>query len=267
MNNKGIERVDEVSQYYAPIEKLGKISAVLFWSIAALSFAMPYSASIFGKATADIIQAFFLVLVLAYFSISQISSLYLVPRAELMRRKQLLSDSFGVPLSHDHTSLYYNNSFSPSVQRLGANTMENSLFSKEIASRMLGRKRIIIFGYLLTWLIAFSVRHDNLELLTWITQLIFSGKILSEWLKLEILRFRHERTYDELYSHFLHKLGQDSPCATANVLNAFTTYEAAKSTAGILLSTNDFQKLNLDLSKRWKQICKELDMQNEIGRC
>jgi hypothetical protein len=260
MNNKNVERVDEVSQYYAPIEKLGTISAILFWSIAALSFAMPYSALILGKATANIIQAFFLVLVLAYFSISQVSSLYLVPRAELMRRKQLLSNSFGVPLSLDHTSLYYNNSFSPSVQRLGANTMENALFSKEIASRMLGRKRIIICGYLLAWLIAISLRHDNLELLTWITQLVFSGEILSEWLKLEILRFRNERTYDELYSHFLHKLGQNSPSTTANVLNAFATYEAAKSTAGILLSTNDFKKLNLTLTKRWQQVCKELDM-------
>jgi len=264
MNNTGVERVDEVSQYYAPIEKLGTISTVLFWINAALSFAMPYSVSILGKAGTGILQAFFLVLVLIYFSISQLSSLYLVPRAELMRRKQLLSNSFGVPLSHDHTSLYYNNSFSPSVQRLGANTMENALFSKEIALRMLSRKRIIIFGYLLTWLIAFSLRYDNLELLTWLTQLVFSGEILTEWLKLEILRFRHERTYDELYSHFLHRLGQDSPCATANVLNAFVTYEAAKSTAGILLSTNDFQKLNPTLSNRWKQICKELDMQNEI---
>jgi hypothetical protein len=36
MNNKGLERVDEVSQYYAPIEKLGMISALLFWGIAAL---------------------------------------------------------------------------------------------------------------------------------------------------------------------------------------------------------------------------------------
>jgi hypothetical protein len=262
MNNAETGRIDEVSQYYAPIAKLGAISAVLFWSIAILSFSTPYSISFFGKAVADIIQAFFLVLVLSYFSISQVSSLYLVPRAELMRRKQMLSNSFGVPLSHDHTYLYYNNSFTPSVQRLGANTMENSLFSKEIASRMLARKRVIIFGYLLTWLIAFSLRHDNLELLTWITQLVFSGEILSEWLKLEILRFRHERTYDEMYSHFLHKLGQDSPCATANVLNTFATYEAAKSTAGILLSTNDFQKLNPVLSKRWKQICEELDMQD-----
>lgn len=262
MSNVSLTRVDEVSQYYAPVEKLGTVSLILFWLNAVLSFTMPYSASILGKEWSNVLQSIFLVLVLIYFSISQISSLYSVPRAELMRRKQLLSDSFGVPLSQEHTSLYYNNSFSPSVQRLGANTMENALFSKEIASIMLFRKRFIIFGYLLAWLLAFSLRHNNLELLTWITQLVFSGEILAEWLKLEILRLRYERTYDELYSHFLHNLGQGSPRAIANVLNAFVSYEAAKSNAGILLSTDDFQKLNPILSERWKRICQELEMHN-----
>jgi len=262
MSNTSTTRVDEVSQYYAPAQKLRTISVVLFWLNAVLSFVMPYSASTIGEEWSRVLQAIFLVLVLIYFSISQISSLYLVPRAELMRRKQLLSDSFGIPLSQDYTSLYYNNSYSPSVQRLGANTMENALFSKEIALRMLVRKRFVIFGYLFAWLLAFSLRHNNLELLTWITQLLFSGEILAEWLKLEILRFRHQRTYDELYSHFLHQLGQDSSRAIANVLNAFVSYEAAKSNAGILLSTEDFQKLNPILSERWKSICQKLDMQN-----
>jgi len=176
MSNTSTTRVDEVSQYYAPAKKLGTISVVLFWLNAVLSFVMPYSASTIGEEWSRVLQAIFLVLVLIYFSISQISSLYLVPRAELMRRKQLLSDSFGIPLSQDYTSLYYNNSYSPSVQRLGANTMENALFSKEIALRMLVRKRFVIFGYLFAWLLAFSLRHNNLELLTWITQLVFSRK-------------------------------------------------------------------------------------------
>ena len=261
MNNTNAVRIDEIDQYYAPINTLKRISTLLFWGNAGLSFFMPYALSIFGQIGAGVLQVIFLVSVLTFFSISQVSSLYLVPRAEIMRRKQLFSDSFGLPFSEDHTSLYYNNLFSPSVQRLGANTMENALFSKEIAARMLGRKRIIIMGYIIVWLVIFSIRHNNLEILTWITQLVFSGEILTEWLKLEILRFSSEQTYKELYSHFLHKLGQDSPSSKANVLNAFVTYEAAKSTAGILLSTNDFKRLNPTLSKQWEQICKELDMQ------
>jgi hypothetical protein len=260
------ERVDEVSQYYILIEKLEVISKSLFWIIATLSLATPYSISILGKMTAGILQTVFLLLVLTYFFISQASSLYLLPRVELMRRKQMLSNSLGVSLTHERTSLYYNNSFSPSVQRLGANTMENAFFSKEISLKMLSKKRIITFGYFIAWFAAFSLRHDNLELLAWITQLVFSSEIFSQWLKLENLRFHHEQVYGDLHSLFLNRIGTETETVsiTATVLNAFATYESSKSAAGILLSKRIFQKLNPSLSEQWKQICEELDMHHEI---
>jgi hypothetical protein len=263
MKALNIQRIDEVSKYYAPVETLEMISTSLFWINAVLSFAIPYSTSILGKMGADIIQIFFVVFVFIYFISSQVLSLYFLPRAESVRRKQFFSNSFGVPLSEEHTSLYYNNSFSPSVQRLGANTMENALFSKEIALRMLERKRIIMLLYVIFWLLAFTFRHNNLELLTWITQLVFSGEILAGWLKLEILRFRCGQIYDKLYLHFLHKIGQDSSTAIATILDACVTYESAKSTAGILLSSKDFKQLNQNLTNRWQRICQELNMEEK----
>ncbi|MBD1892919.1 hypothetical protein [Coleofasciculus sp. FACHB-SPT9] len=84
-------------------------------------------------------------------------------------------------------------------------------------------------------------------------------------MSLEILRFSCEQVYEELYSHFLHKLGQDSFPSAANVLDAFVNYEAAKSSAGILLSTNDFNKLNPFLSKQWEEICNKLDIKEKLS--
>lgn len=188
------------------------------------------------------------------------SRFYLVPKAERMRRKQMLSDAFGTPISHDKTSLYYNNDYTPSVQRLGANTMENSLFSKEIASEMLCEKRLFTGGYAVLWILAFSLRHNNLEILTWITQILFSGEIVAQWLNLEILRIRHDRIYERLHHHFLHEIGGDSPKAIATVLDAFVAYESAKSSAGLLLSSKVFEKLNPSLTKKWCQIRQELNM-------
>jgi hypothetical protein len=265
MSNTDTKRIDEVSRYYDPVENLEKIGTILFWVNAALSLIMPYSDSIFGNPRADIIQGIFLVLVLIYFGFSQSSSLYFFPEAEIIRRKQLLSNSFGIPLTQEITALYYNNPFSPSVQRLGANTMENALFSQEIASRMLSRKRKIVFVYFLSWILAFSFRRENFEIVAWITQIVFSSEILSGWIKLEIFRSRCKHIYNQLHSHFLYKLGQDYPNANANVLNAFVDYEAAKSMAGILLSTNDFNIINPILSKTWEKTCIDLDMQNKIN--
>lgn len=258
-------RVDEVSEYYVPIAQMGKATRAMFWGIAALSLFMPYAEAFLDPTNHSVLRGIFLVLVIVYFSLSQISRLYLVPKAERLRRKQLLSDAFGTRLTHDRTSLYYNNSYSPSVERLGASTMENALFSKEIAGKMLVRERWVIGFYIVIWLLAFTVRHNDLALITWITQLIFSGEIIAGWLKLECLHFRHEQTYEQLHAHFLHGIGGDQPRAIANVLDAFVAYESTKAAAGILLSSKIFEDLNPELTGRWNQIRHDLKMGSQSG--
>jgi hypothetical protein len=254
------KRVDDVGKHYVPIARLGKGTGALFWIIAVLSLSMPYTQSVLGAAPHAALRSVFLVLVIVHFTLSQVSRLYLIPKAERMRRKQLLSDAFGTRLTHDRTSLYYNNEYSPSVERLGANTMENALFSKEVAGKMLDHKRWTVGLYLVAWLLAFALRHDNLGLIAWITQLVFSGEIVAGWLKLECLHFRHERTYDQLHAHFLHGIGGNEPRAIADVLDAFVAYESAKASAGALLSSKIFDEINPELTRKWEQIKKDLGM-------
>jgi hypothetical protein len=259
------QRIDEVGKFYVPVARMDKVTGALFWTIASISLLMPYATYGLGEPKHSILKCVFIVLVLAHFLLSQTLRFYLVPSAERMRRKQLLSDAFGTRLSHDRTSHYYNNDYSPSIKRLGANTMENALYSKEIAAKMLITKRLKVGIYLLLWVLAFALRHNNLELLTWITQLVFSGEIVAGWLTLEILRFRHERTFDQLHAHFLHDIGDDAPQAVANVLDAFVAYESAKSSAGILLSSKIFHKLNPSLINKWEQIKTDLGMSFQRG--
>ena len=259
MNEANKIRIDEVSQYYNPAAKIGFVCFILFWVNTFLSFCMLFS-SVFESSVQNILQALFIVSVIIHFVISQINRFYLVPRAERMRRKQMVSDAFGITLSHDKTSLYYNNEYSPSVKRLGANTMENALFSKEVAASMLCPKRIVTGGYIAVWILAFALRHNNINVLLWITQAVFSGEIIVQWLNLEVLRFRHERTYEKLHAHFLHEIGENSQRAIATILDAFVAYESAKSSAGYLLSTKVFNKLNPKLTATWNQIRHELNM-------
>jgi hypothetical protein len=258
MNKSPKQRFDEVDQYYSPIKTLAAIGSTLFWFIAALSLCMLYVASIKKSSFLISLQTVFIMLVLIDFGLSQISRLYLFPRAENMRRRHLLSDAFGAPLSHDRTSLYYNNQCPPSVQRLGANTMENALFSKEITGVMLARRRIEIGGYVVVWLLAFCLRLNNLTVIMWITQFVFSGHIVAQWLNLEVLHAKNERAYETLHHHFLYEINQDSERGIASVLDAFVLYEAAKSSAGVMLSTKVFQKLNPSLTEKWNRICEEL---------
>ncbi len=259
MNMTRKTRVDEVSQYYKPAAQIGFVIFLLFWVTALLSLCMPFSEKL-GVHFQNILQSVFIVFVIAHFATSQINRFYLIPRAERMRRKQMISDAFGTNLSHDKTSLYYNNEYLPSVNRLGANTIENALFSKEVVASMLCSKRIITSGYVAIWVLAFALRHNNLEILTWITQIVFSGAIIAQWMNLEVLRFRHENTYEQLHSHFLHEISENSPRAVATILDAFVAYESAKSSAGCLLSSKVFNKLNPEITKKWDQIRQELNM-------
>ena len=258
--NTETQRVDEVSSLYEPVARIGKAIVGLFWIAAVVSLVMPYAQSLLGSVWHDILKCVFLVLVLVQFCLSQASRFYLIPRAERTRRRQLLSDAFGTRLTHERTALYYNNDYVPSVERLGANTLENSLFSKEVAARMLIPKRWTVVVYLSLWVLAFALRHNNLEILTWITQVVFSGEILASWLTLESLRFRHERTYDQLHAHFLHGVGDSNPRAIADVLDAFVAYESAKSSAGTLLSSMMFNELNPELTAKWEQIKRDIGM-------
>ena len=88
-----------------------------------------------------------------------------LPHAEQMRRKQMLADSFSAPISIEKTVLYYNNTYTSSVERLSANTMENALFSQAIADKMLSGRRIRTICYMLMWFIIFAVRHEILVVL------------------------------------------------------------------------------------------------------
>lgn len=259
MTTSNPNRIDEVSKYYDLAVMFERLGTWLFWIIAFLSLCMLYAAT-FGTLVETILQAIFVLIVLGHFTLSQISRFYLIPNAERMRRKQMLSDAFGAPLSHDKTSLYYNNEYSPSIQRLSANTMENSLFSKEVASKMLSTKRLITGGYVALWLLAFSLRLNNLAILTWITQVVFSGEVVAQWLNLEVLRSRFEQVYEQLHSHFLYEIDANTSKTIATTLDSFVAYESAKSSAGILLSTKVFDQLNPALTEKWSQIRQELKM-------
>ena len=101
-------------------------------------------------------------------------------------------------------------------------------------------------------------RGTDLELILLITQLIFAGTILTQYIKLEILRFRVGRVYDELYNHFLRGEVADQALNIATILDNVVSYESAKAAATIKLSSKIFHKLNNTLTSEWDDIRRRL---------
>ena len=137
-----------------------------------------------------------------------------------------------------------NNEVSPSVIRLGLNVLENSFFAKSICHEMAKFERKKIFIYSFFWLFAIFNRSTYLGLVLTLTQVLFSGDILIRWIRIEVLRVRNEFIYERLYQLYLNRKSSE----VTGILDAFASYEAAKSSASIKQSSKIFNRLNPSLT-------------------
>lgn len=135
------ERFDGIDRYYVSIGKFDRFAGMLFWGAAALSVASLFAADIPWAFAREIPAVLYAISVAANLLVTLFLRFHLIPVAEQKRRKQLLSDAFGVPLTPEETRLYYNNTFDASLPRLGANVMENAFFGKHVCGEMAKSER------------------------------------------------------------------------------------------------------------------------------
>jgi hypothetical protein len=239
-------------RYFDDVERSDTATDWLFYCGAVLSILSLLLDKSAHPGMYDWVQVGFLIDAIALFALGQLSRLYLTPRAEDKRRQDFFGCAFDVNLSHEVTDGYYNNDARDPNRKLAAQLLENSLFSKTIALSMARVERIKLLVYALLWLVCVINRQSDLGVILAASQVIFSEQLVSRWLRLEWLRMRFEKTYDDVY-----RLFQSRPAAStfaAMALDSLTSYEAAKSTAGITLSSGMFDKLNPSISKEWTSI-------------
>ncbi|RWM38736.1 hypothetical protein [Mesorhizobium sp.] len=248
-------QVDTVGDnYYKPLEKAEAFGAALFWVVSILSIAALFVDKAAYPLAYDILQILFIVCVLMFFLQGQLQKLYLFPRAEDKRRQELLSNSYGVALTHEETVGYYNNDQTNPLKRLAASVMESAFFTREIVRKMLAGQRTKTVGYLIIYFVAVLNRSTNLEVLAVAAQAVFSEDIIARWLRMEWLRTRSEQVFDNLNRVFTGKQAFSRPAAQSQAIDLFSFYETTKSTAAILLSRRLFHKHNMRLTEEWEQI-------------
>jgi len=239
-------------RYFDPVEATARVSDYLFYASALLSLCIPFV----DKQTHPVIYDSFLTLfaltVIALFAAGLGLRLYLLPRADDMRRRDFFTSASRVNLTPETTVGYYNNALIKPVERIAAQVFENSHFSKAIALQMVRMERIKIAGYALLWIIAIFNRSTDLGWIAAATQVVFSEQILSKWLRLEWLTMRFEKTFDDLYRLFESR----PPAAKFNAmtLDSLVMYETAKANAAITLSSKVFNTRNPQLSAEWNSV-------------
>ncbi len=244
------------ARYYDAVEFADKASDWLFYITAALSILTLLVEKAAHPIVYEWLLIFFAIAVVAQFAIGLASRLYLTPRAEDKRRQDFFSSACGVGLTHDKTDGYYNNDFTETIKRMAAQVLENSHFSMAIALRMAKVERTKVVVYALIWLICVLNRQTDLGIVVAASQAVFSEQVISRWLRLEWLRMRFEKTYEDVY-----RLFQSKPVAlkfTAMTLESLGMYETAKANGAITLSSRVFNEMNDALSIEWDRIKKEL---------
>jgi hypothetical protein len=244
------------ARYYEAVELTDKVSDGLFYTGAILSIVSVLVEKQAHPNAYDFVMSAFAITVIALFALGLVSRLYLTPRAEDKRRQDFFSSACGVGLTHEKTEGYYNNDFVESIKRMAAQVLENSHFSKAVALRMARVERAKVAVYALAWLLCLLNRQTDLGIVVAASQAVFSEQVVSRWLRLEWLRIRFEKTYDDVY-----RLFQSKPAASrfnAMTLESLGMYETAKANGAITLSSKLFRQLNDELSAEWERIKNEL---------
>lgn len=248
------------SEFYVPLRIAEAISNVGFYLAAALSVLVLLINKADQPQLHAVVQASFALFVVGFFLSGIVIRTYFAARAQSGRVADFISNAFSVPLVSSPSRGYYNTSAEEPFLRMGASVLENALFTKAILRRMLSYERALICIYVFVWLWAVFYRATDIEILAVASQVLFSEQILSRWIRMEWLRSRAERLYDDLYALIQSTTNFASKEFRARVVDGLIRYETSKAQAGLSLSTRVFNKLNSDLSCQWSVISAQLGM-------
>lgn len=253
------ERFDSLDRYYKQLDVVDNACTKLFWLNTIISILMFFLNGY--PVERQVLTYLFIVTTILFFVFDNYLSIHLIPLVEEKRRVHLISESLDVPLDNETTNKYYNNNIEPSILKLGAHIFENSLFAKEVTSRMCSKERKVILLYTVVWLVSLINRTMDLEFIVIISQILFASTLLTKWLKLEFLRTKNEQIYKCLYDIFLLRKDSNDKRLSAKLLDCFVSYEAAKAYSGIKQSTKIFHEINEYYTEEWERIKENLDIE------
>ncbi|MCU5026638.1 hypothetical protein OB988_29980 [Bacillus cereus] len=251
-------RRDSMDIYYAPANNFNKISNFLFYLNLGISFIILLKVPTGVKESLTIVL---IVLILLYALFSSLTSFYYLPRADEKRKTHLISNAFQIRMDGEETHLYYNNSLKEPIERLGANVLEDTLFSKNVSRKMIIKEITLVGICIIIGVIVCLNRDSNLDFILWISQTLFSTVLISNVIKLILFNRKCESIYQEIYKVFLDSDEISTVKFNAYVLDVFSKYECVKFQCGIMLSSNIFHKLNPSLKQEWKEIKKQLKIE------
>jgi hypothetical protein len=138
------------------------------------------------------------------------------------------------------------------MQKIAAQTFENTLFTKEICRRMFNRQIpwVVLYGAFL--IVGLATKETPIAFWCAVAQILFGEQIVMRFVRLWWLQRRSEQIHEEL--RHLYVGGSSGVPFDAIAMDAYTRYEKSKSTAGVTLSSGIYEELNPTLSAEWDRL-------------
>lgn len=251
-------RIDTVDEYFVKVTRVNSWSNILFWFSVICSFLVFFSSTL--TSLNYILNIIFIISTILFFAINNWLSLFLLREAQSKRRTHLLTDSLGIRLDDEETNLYYNNSQTPSVLRLGVNVFENTLFTWKVTEEMARGQRIKGFLYAVIWLTIVLNRSVDLNFIAIVAQTLFASGIIVNIIKLEVLRVTCKQLFNEFRQYFLTNGTSYNDKTDAAILNLVFRYETLVASMGVHLSSETFNPINARVSEEWEKVKRNLNL-------
>lgn len=197
-----------------------------------------------------------IILNIIYIILSGYNDMFLKNKAERELRKTMISNSFNVNITTTKSEDYYSNDIEPSVEKMGINSFESTLYTNKITEKLIYRNIIKVTILVILWIVSIT-KIENLEIICLLTQIIFSTDILLDLIKIIYYHNNVNRLFEEFYKIFVTDdyKEKDMPIVIEYVME----YECLKNYCHIVLPNNIFNNEKEDLARQWESIRRNIE--------
>lgn len=202
-----------------------------------------------------------IVINIIYITLNCFTDMILKNRAENELRKTMISNSFNVNITTTKSDGYYTNNAKPSVEKMGINNFESTLYTTKITEKLISKKLIKVLMIIAVWIISIT-KITNLELVVLLTQIIFSADVLLDLIKIIYYHINVKSLYNNFYKIFVTDgyKEKDLPIIIEYVME----YECLKNYCHITLPNNIFNQEKSSLAQKWDEINENINKNKEV---
>lgn len=234
--------------YFKIAQKFNKFYEITFKIIMLMSVI-----AIFLKL--DILINIFSILSLVILGILKYLVQYNQEKAETIRRKDFIDNSFGTKL-HEKSSIEYydNDEIEEGFYKMSINLFENVFFSSKVSQKMKSKALIssIIPGFIVLGFAIFGFFSSPIALP--ILQIFLSQLFLSKLVLINDYNKKIEIFFDQLKKIFN---SSDLLRSQPEIISILIAYESNISNHKLFLDDKIFEKLNPKLTEEWNEIKKK----------